>query len=343
MSKQNVCADKEQAILELIQKLKTLDTAVDAASYSNDENGKDEGASVPTYQKDAVDALRKIMVDASDEVDKEATKLALGWKTMKNKVEIDSLLKSFFKPLEILMNTGFVLSIHNCLCLASKVQVLELTKTVGKYAQELVNELHTLKTSAKKDNKALEKIIQRAGALQEKCKLARILPGSNAGAVKRQILEVAIVCKDTHKEFQDLSVEARVEDDEHEDEENNDNTVPKEICSDEWYAEMDSFMSSLTSDEAATVELHVKLLYDVYAALRCIANMTGLSTDGSTSDQQVQYISWLNNTSEYVKVLQEDIGNLGMSLYPPHDKESKEINENANKVSSRFVLATYKR
>mmetsp|Transcript_9772 Transcript_9772/g.11752 ORF Transcript_9772/g.11752 Transcript_9772/m.11752 type:complete len:381 (-) Transcript_9772:1453-2595(-) len=329
--------DLVNSIDRVVKQIKLLETSILEVSNESErelevsESEKDTESSIQ-----AVSQLRTVLQQAAESIDKEATKIAFGIKAVNDLSGLESLLQSFFKPLEVLLSTGFVLGNHNFLCKAAKDRTLQVLSVVAKHSQDLLESFRALKgkTPSKKE---FSIVVLKTAVLQEKCKLIRTIPSSNASAVKRRVLEVAVECKDSYEEFKELAENVNTETEKSTKKmENDEGTSAKAAMgSDEWYAEMDDFVSSLTPDEASLVEKYNKLFYAVYASLRCMSNIIGCSMDSNEVSKEEEYLKWLDSCTSSLALVQEEIGTLGMSLYPKH--VMGEIESHATKLRSALL------
>mmetsp|Transcript_3806 Transcript_3806/g.9438 ORF Transcript_3806/g.9438 Transcript_3806/m.9438 type:complete len:383 (+) Transcript_3806:95-1243(+) len=292
----------------------------------------DGGAALATTRKDFT-TFRKLLHETSEQIETEANKLALGWRSMSNIEQAKSLLDAFEGKLESVTTFGFLVCSNPTLC-CSAARV-ECGQALSNLLASVLNLLEFLKREDVNQVDYSAQVPPMVGSIWEACKKVRLVAKTNRMAVKRAVLQDVLTIKDTHTEFtqmlKDQTAEGTGQGRGPESSVAPGATVPDaepEVGSEEWYAMMDDLGQDddLEDDEFAVIEAALSFLSLGGRILQLAAMQVGNVEDlTAVTDSPIDvalrrsYVVWLDTMVERSSAVKKSVAAFGMTLYPPVD------------------------
>mmetsp|Transcript_9906 Transcript_9906/g.22901 ORF Transcript_9906/g.22901 Transcript_9906/m.22901 type:complete len:383 (-) Transcript_9906:440-1588(-) len=292
----------------------------------------DGGAALATTRKDFA-TFRKLLHETSEQIETEANKLALGWRSMSNIEQAKSLLDAFEGKLESVTTFGFLVCSNPTLC-CSAARV-ECGQALSNLLASVLNLLEFLKREDVNQVDYSAQVPPMVGSIWEACKKVRLVAKTNRMAVKRAVLQDVLTIKDTHTEFtqmlKDQTAEGTGQGRGPESSVAPGATVPDaepEVGSEEWYAMMDDLGQDddLEDDEFAVIEAALSFLSLGGRILQLAAMQVGNVEDlTAVTDSPIDvalrrsYVVWLDTMVERSSAVKKSVAAFGMTLYPPVD------------------------
>mmetsp|Transcript_14531 Transcript_14531/g.41227 ORF Transcript_14531/g.41227 Transcript_14531/m.41227 type:complete len:383 (+) Transcript_14531:105-1253(+) len=292
----------------------------------------DGGAALATTRKDFT-TFRKLLHETSEQIETEANKLALGWRSMSNIEQAKSLLDAFEGKLESVTTFGFLVCSNPTLC-CSAARV-ECGQALSNLLASVLNLLEFLKREDVNQVDYSAQVPPMVGSIWEACKKVRLVAKTNRMAVKRAVLQDVLTIKDTHTEFtqmlKDQTAEGTGQCRGPESSVAPGATVPDaepEVGSEEWYAMMDDLGQDddLEDDEFAVIEAALSFLSLGGRILQLAAMQVGNVEDlTAVTDSPIDvalrrsYVVWLDTMVERSSAVKKSVAAFGMTLYPPVD------------------------
>jgi len=321
------------ALVALIERVAALAAAAAGIVAGPEQPLSDDGgAALATTRKDFT-TFRKLLHETSEQIETEANKLALGWRSMSNIEQAKSLLDAFEGKLESVTTFGFLVCSNPTLC-CSAARV-ECGQALSNLLASVLNLLEFLKREDVNQVDYSAQVPPMVGSIWEACKKVRLVAKTNRMAVKRAVLQDVLTIKDTHTEFtqmlKDQTAEGTGQGRGPESSVAPGATVPDaepEVGSEEWYAMMDDLGQDddLEDDEFAVIEAALSFLSLGGRILQLAAMQVGNVEDlTAVTDSPIDvalrrsYVVWLDTMVERSSAVKKSVAAFGMTLYPPVD------------------------
>lgn len=316
-------------------KVRQLATFLDAdeAKKANSAGNLQGTSNTNVVSQKDYETFRQMIGNASEQVEQQSNKVALGWKSMRNDEERHGLLQALMQQAELVFTCTFLMTTSQGLCCAAARD--EITYAAKQISASIDVMMELLERSDAIDKQAfMPEIAQKCGAVWEACKGVRLVAKSNRAATKRKLMRSIRTIKDTHDEFEDMVKNARERDssatnnDDDDDDVNTGNSAnisggEPEIGSDEWYAMMDELGEEESMDETdcERVENGLEVVRTTGRVLQNAAKTVGSVEPWRGDNEKISYVSWLDQIAIAASQIEKAITQLGVNMYPPLDED----------------------
>lgn len=299
-----------------------------------------------------------MLMDVSLALEQQVNKVVLGWPSMRTADEKSSLMSALLAKVEPLVTCGFLLTSDGPVsCEAARAGVAASVDRVCVSVASLLEHLATAHADTDTDANAnvgaanagvgaathQQVAVRLGGAIWEACAAVRLLPKTNRAAARRQVMKDMALLKDTQQEFGALLASSMDKglreggsdgdgdgDSDGGDIDGDDGELNAdlEVGSDEWYAMMDADADDDLLDEQESLRLDQALADFGFAlaALQAAGGAIGTSKEWIAGGGiPADFVRWLNLLTRASASVIEATGNLGMTMYPPHDADKANV------------------
>jgi len=239
-----------------------------------------------------------------------ARKLALGWAaaTAAGAAAQEALAKAVAADAERVFASVLVAAQGACRAIRNRLATLAVA-----FVRAWRSLLDFLANGSQEETGA----VRRAAAVEESLLALKAVPGSNSAATGRNLVETAVLCAETIREFEMILAETPTQCGLEEGSELYLDDTEPEIGSDAWYAMMDHLVE--TQDEVVPADAE-RIRHGVDILKKCGRRIQRIAKQ--TNENLENDLGWHNRVFEISYTARDSILNFGMAMYPPHDESN---------------------